>query len=267
MRNSFITTFFNPKKTVFDNIGEEFQFISSVRTIIMNSLLNSPKGLIEVALYHWMNYPLLFAEIIHRVIANIIFNNKNNPSTYNIDPNNFNGFCRSLKTSSLHFQHLHYTIKDDKLIDSIEIARTSILLLISTLFTFPFEIVNMLWSNSYFVPFFLSFLFEVPLRSFILSSLLSYLSKQQNDVPKVLLNTLQQIMNISFPFFPNDKFVVLITDITSTLNEAFLHQRSLTSKFQPFCSLFFDSFRSVINSEPMKNYILQCIQFSLLLQH
>ena len=210
--------FFNPNKTVFDNNGEEFQFISSVRSVIMISLLNSPKGLIEIALYHWMNYPLLFAEIIHRIIANIIYNNKNNPSTFNTDPKNFNNFCRSLKTSSLHFQSLHYSIKDEKMIDSIEIARTSILLLISTLFSFPFEIVNMIWSNDYFVPFFLSFLYEVPLRSFILSSLLSYLSKQQNNVPKIVLNTLQQIMNVSFPFFPNEKFVIIINDITSTLN-------------------------------------------------
>lgn len=255
--------FFNPNETVFESNGDEFTFISSVRSFVIITLLNSTNGLIKIVLSYWMNEPLLFAEIIHRFIANVISYNKNHVSTDKIDQLNFKSFCRSLMISSHHFQNLHYQVNDEKMIESIEIARTSILLLISTLFTFPPEIVNMLWSNDYFVPFFLSFLFEVPLLSFILSSLLSYLSKQQLNEEEniVLLNNLQQIMHICLPSFPNEKFVILVNDIISTLNEAFLHQRKITKYFKSFCSMFFDSFKSIVRTEPMQNYILQCIQF------
>ena len=251
--------FFSPNQTIF-NQGDDFYFISSTRSAIIQTLLKSPKGLSELAFTYWMQEPMLFAEIIHRIIINrqlLNFGEKNRFIT---------PFCKSFMTVSLFYQQLHYLpLQENSIpIESIEIARTSLLILISNLLSISDNnIAYLLWSNHYFISFFLSFLFEPSLQSFVLTHLLAFLSKCSNDVPANLLDILQQIMQICFPSFPNEEFVNLVSDIILTLNDALIHQRSITKSFEQFCSLFFSSslFSVTIANNSMQNFILQCIQF------
>lgn len=242
--------YFTPNVTVFDQNDDDFQFISSVRSTIIQTLLNSPQSLIEFAFYQWMNEPFLFSEIVHR-IAQLFQAHKST---------NINSFCKGLMNSALHFQQLHYSIDDEKTIENIELARTSLLFLISRILNFD-SIVFEFWANNSFTPFFLSFVFELPLRSFVLSHFLSFLSKVTTQIPCVLEAILSQIFSICLSCFPADNYVLLVTDLISTINDSLIHHRKLKDNFHSLYHLFSSSFSSIQKTETIQNYLLQCIQF------
>ncbi|OHT13738.1 Beige/BEACH domain containing protein [Tritrichomonas foetus] len=243
--------FFHQSSTLFDH-STDYNIISTIRSLTIQTLIKSSQNFLSQIILKWIHKPLLFAEITHRIILNNQF--------LTFDSQTTTQFCKALMTASLFYQQLHYNSTDQNDVKNIEIARTSIFLLISTIFNRS-ENIYTFFVNHYFTTFFFSFVFEVPLRSFVLSQLLAFLSKQQKDIPQLLIDILQQIMTVSFPSFPNDKFVLLVSDILTTLNDAMLHQRSITSVFEPLIKPLFSSLFSLTNSPVVQNYLMQCIQF------
>lgn len=243
--------FFHPSSTVF-NIDDDYTIISSIRSLIIKTLLRCPLDLIGDIITKWIYEPLLFAEIIYRLIQSGLFH-----STEFVQKN-LTSFCKSLMISSLHFQKLDYTQPDQT--QPIEIARTSLLLLISAVFHSSGSL-SILFYDHLFLSFYLSFIFEEPLRNFVLSNLLSFLSKDQNEQPNLLVEMLLQILTICFQSIPQHRPVILATDILTTLNEAFMHQRSITPLFEPFISPLILAFEKTENTTLCQNFLLQSIQF------
>ena len=242
--------FFHQSLTIYEQ-NDDFLIVNTIRSLIIQTLLKSSSSFLNQIISKWINYPLLYAEVIQRIILNL--------QGITLSNEDISQFCKMLMLSSLHYQHLHYQV-DQENVENIEITRTSILLLISSLFSSQ-ENMLLYFSNNFFDTFFFSFVFEEQLRNFVLTHLLSFLSKQQKDIPELLIQMLQQIITISFDSFPDDRYVNLIIDILTTLNDALLHQRSITSYFEPMISPLFKSFSFVKNDQGMQKYLLQCLQF------
>ena len=243
----FDAPFFDPRVTVF-NQNEDYVKIDSMRSGVID-IVTSSERFVEVLFTKWMQYPYLFAEIAHRVIRN--------HSMIKIDGCTVNIYSKALMTASMYYQSLHYSLEDK---GPIEVARTSILLMISQVLGIQ-GAMSLFFSNQLFVSFFLSFVFEVPLRPYVLSHLLAFLSKEHGPVSDNLINMLVQIIQICSPLFPEQKFVVLVNDIVETLNDVLVHQRSITKYFEPLCAPIFDSLLRLVDSELAHNYIMQCIVF------
>lgn len=254
--------FFDPSVTIFNNqIDNEekekekkeeeigFEFIDSLRTSIVDIALFHMQSFDKILL-KWIQYPHLFIEIVHRIIRN---------SHLHIDTSNVNTISRALMISSIYYQQLHYT--DDTHTNLIETVRRSLFLLITQFMQLQ-HAPHLLFSNSCFVSFLLAFMFEVPLRGFVLANILTFLTKHQtlpsNDS---LQSMILQIIQICSQFFPEEKFIVLVMELLQTLVEALIHQRILTKYFEPLCIPVFSSLNSLDNSELSRNYILVCIQF------
>ncbi|OHT08838.1 hypothetical protein TRFO_22493 [Tritrichomonas foetus] len=244
---------FDPSITVFDKYNE-YDIIDGLRTAVIDLALKNTRTLFEILYLKHVSHPYLFAEITHRIIRN--------PNLV-VDSINIPIFSRALMCASMYYQPLHYPDEQNTSVQitlSIEAARTSIFLFISQLMSISPESPSLFYSNQIFVSFFLSFLFETPLRSFILSNLLNFLSRQE-IISEPLIDMLVQIIQICSPLFPEEKFVVLVFDIIQTLTDVLIHQRSITKYFEPLCAPIFLSLNSLIQSELAHNYILQCVQF------
>lgn len=245
----FDPPFFDPRVTVFDQ-NDDYEKIDAMRSAVIDIVLTNCERSLELLFTKWVQYPYLFAEIAHRFIRNYGI-------VKQLDAYKANIYSKALMTTSMYYQSLHYILEEKS---SIEVARTSILLLISRVLGVK-EAMPLFFTNQLFVSFFLSFVFEVPLRSYVLSHLLAFLSKGQDTVSDVLINMLVQIIQISSPLFPEEKFVILANDIVETLNEVLVHQRSITKYFEPLCAPIFDSLSRLVDSELAHHYIIQCITF------
>lgn len=256
--------FFHPSLTVFHITDDkEYEIFNTIRYFVIQILMKSKLDIINNIFMKWIHEPLLFAEITHRIIQSNVFASFDFNDADNNDK--VQSLCRALMISSLHYQKLHYSVEQSQ-VKSIEIARTSILLLISSILNAP-NALSYLFSDSSFDSFYFSFLFEVPLRSFVLSSLLSFLSKQQKEIPLFLISILEQILTNCFSSFPEEMFVLLANDVLTTLNESFLHQRSITDSFSSFLNPLITSYQKVEKSEVIENFMLKSIQFFSLVAH
>ena len=257
---------FDPKLTVFDNkyqymISHEYfkkdlEIINAFRSGVIDLALKNLRPCFEVAFLKYISHPLMFAEITHRMIRD---------QRISINPNAVTSLSKSLMTASMYYQPLHYNIDDKETTVIIEISRTSIFLFILHLMNSSKTQV-LLYSNHIFVSFFLSFLFEVSLRKFILSNLLLFLSKQ-DTISDSLVEMLSQIIQICSPSFPDEKFVTLVFDMIQTLIDVLTHRRSITEYFEPLCAPIFASLNQLTSSglnydiELLQHYILLCVQF------
>lgn len=240
---------FDPRITIFDKFSD-FQKINSLRSKVIRLLFKYPE-FISTILLRWVQQPYLFAEIVNRL-------SRYTTSIFLPNEKLVTSASKALMQTSLYYQQLHATATDKK---PIELARISILILISQILH-PADMNTFYFSNQFFVNFFLSFLFELPLRSYILSHLLTFLSNRNaKEVPKQLLSILQHILEITFPLFPDAKCVILISDILQTLNEAFVHQYSFANQFEVFCTSIFQYLLELNQTDCSQKYLLQCIQF------
>ena len=243
---------FDPKVTMDDKYGE-FVKLNTFRDLVVKVALQS--GMAGRVLQPWVRYPALFSEIVQRFSKNI--------ELLVLNEQTVSDFCRSLMTCALFYQHAHY--QDPVLnVEAVEVARTSMFLLISRLFS-SFERMCLLFANGYFLSFFLSSVFEQPLRSFVLQNLLTYLSKSPDPLPVELSSMLERIMLICTASFPDNEFLQLATDLLSLSNEALIHNHAMKESFGQFCPMLFGSFENLTEPEAtVQEYVLECIQlFSL----
>lgn len=244
--------FFSPANNIFDK-SDNFNIINSIRSTVMNLLVRNSKEFIVLPLMKWYREPFLFSEICYRIIRQhqfIIFNDMK-----------IQHLCRTLLKVSVYYQQLDYSTNDSK---TIEIARRSILVLISR-FLMDQEIKYQFFSNEYFISFFLSFLFEPSLSQFVLSNLLSLFTSCKKTISSILINMIQQIIHISLPMFPNEKFVSLINSIYLTFNSILIRDIGYRDIFYNFGTLLFESKLNLTNSEPVQIMIQNIIQFITLI--
>lgn len=238
--------FFDPNITIFNKYSD-YEIIDSIRTCVIDVTLLHMQ-FFQVLLMRWIRYPLLFSEIVHRIMHN---------TRLRIEQMDTDKIAYTIMTTSTYYQYLHFTTSEHT--DLFELARTSIFGLINQFFQLP-DGPRLLFSNMKFSIFYLSLLFEVPLQNFVLTNLLNLLTRGAQITTKEFGLALLQIISICAQYF-TEQFIDLAMKLVQTLVDSMMHQREITKFLQPLCFPLFQSLSSLGNRELCQNYLLLCIQF------
>lgn len=241
---------FNPGNTIFEQ-SENFLNINSLRYYAFDIYLNNSSQFnIGNVLYSFMKYPLLFTEILYRMLTYNKFIPKNQTDQLLL--------ANILMKAALFYQSFHLNNSKE-----IEIARTGIFYFISHIFLDQSILLNF-FEDEYFCNSFVSFVFEVPIRPFILKKLLLYLTKTLH-FNHLLSNNIINILSIASKLLPDEGYLTLFLEILDTINESIIHKRILASLFTPLVTIIFNSFLKLDTSANSKKLLNQSLHFLSLL--
>ena len=243
---------FNPRITVF-NQCEGFLILNSIRFYILEIILSNNHKSIENIFSMIIEYPMLLIETIHRFI--------NFHQLIPTDPNDIIVFGRTLMSASLFYQSISL-----QHINEVELARTNIFFFLSHIFM-DWSILDIMFNDYSFSYSFLSFLFEPPIRPYILSQVLNYLMGDKNNTKNVCLNNTQLpqiifgIVDIATSSFPDDGSLNLVSDFLNTLNDAIMHCQKLAALYEPLVSIILRGILVLNQSESSRKLIANALQF------
>ncbi|EAY02572.1 Beige/BEACH domain containing protein [Trichomonas vaginalis G3] len=241
-----LTQVFDGKYTIFDDI-EDFGCLDAARNAVVELIIKSA-NYNSPSFMACAQYPLLFQELMHRIIRDLQF----------INTDNLLPLIKFIMPASLYFQDLD--TQSDDCCPEIEGARAALFLLMSHVLGYD-GCGQKLFSNNYFSTFFLSFMFEDAPREYALTNLRLFMSDNNNPIPPELLSILTHVLNVCFSNFQCEAYLVIIYDMLQTLNEVLKHKRSSTQLFEKFRSSFFPSMSKLTTLALSQKVLLQYIQF------
>ena len=241
------TPFFHPCVTVFDNL-EYFPIIDAMRSTIIEMIVREGFEAIDAAMQFWISQPPLFSEIIQRINRCITSSN------LDFNPKNVNKFSKTLMSVSLYYQKMDFQ-HDDKF---IETARKSIFLLISHLIDDK-ELTTRLFNCNTFISFFIPLVFEAPLRQFVLSNLLQFLSN--NESTQFIVQTITQIFRICYTYAENEQYQMIISSLLQIVNDAIAHNLSNAKLFVELATPMLEALPKLSGTSVSKTLVLNIITF------
>jgi hypothetical protein len=242
--------FFDSNLTVFDDYSKK-NVVEFIRTRVLEVVLAGSARYLDQALMKLAPYPLLFTEMIHRIVAHRGF--------VKIDHDSVATYSRALMSTTMYYHPSHYLVEQKS---DVELARSSIFFLITELLRNS-QVEALFFENQMFVSFFSSLVFELRLRQYVLTHIRGFLLriKEKDGVTDALVTMFLQLAHLAAHQFPDERYLMLMQDIIETLNEVFLHVGFAAQSFQPICLPLFSSFLKLSGGSISQSYILSCIQF------
>lgn len=247
----FSSPIFHPGNTIYTLQKDFYPIIDSIRNCCIDIIVydTADFSFLFQSLLVIIQYPLLFSETMQRLIRVM--------GSIKLADENIPIFAKTMMSISLYYQQQDYSTSNN---NDIEIARSTVFLFLSHLINNN-SYSNILFSNTYFVTFFISFVFENSLRGYILSSVLSLLSLSSNTASQVLVSIIDQILSICYSNFPIVSYILISTDVLICLNDSIAHVRSLSKSFDFISSSFFVSMPKLFNNEHSQKFFIQILQF------
>ena len=240
--------FLSPKLNVFEPT-ECYCYVSSVRTIIFDLLVSYKGEYLGYVLQKWMRYPLLFAEICYRFASH--------RGISCISETSLPRLAKALMHVSLYYQQCAIQKVGSY---KVETARTAIFTLIAQILHSQ-ELLGLFFNNEYFVSFFCSFVFEIPLRSFVISHIRRFFAEANNRPYGLLLNTLSQIFHICATSFPAEQPVSLTEDLLQLLSDVLTYRRCLAHEFWQLFDCLFPQLTTLMPTDRSRSFLLQALLF------
>lgn len=227
--------------------------LNSLRSAAFELILNEGPSALESVLTESIPYPQLYSEFIYRcIIYRSLVGSLLLQSTK---------LLHIVVTSSLYYQKYCFMGKID--VDSVRVA---IFLFLSFLFN-QGEIESYIFSDSYFISSFLSFIFEEKVRPFILTQLKAYLTKDNQKVVPLLGEKLMEIFNIIQTDFPKIQAVNRLNDIFTTIIDSLSIQHRLAEMFRPVINPIMNSLPLLVNTKECQDFVLNSLQFFAVIAH
>ena len=219
----FNDVIFNPEITIFmDNKPPNFHEISSLRSYIFDFFLYDYGIQLKQIFFKAVNTPQLYAELVYRLFS------------CQIDYTNLD-IVSSISLSLLDPLTYYQTITDKEMLDDIYYARSGILTYLDAILKSNVFLINF-FSNSHFVKFFLSFIYEKPLRNFVLSKVKQYLLLLDKN-PKYsteAIDTLHFVLTSGVCSLSSPEQIDLLTNILQCLNNIFSKTTEILKSFISF---------------------------------
>lgn len=240
--------FLTPGLNVFSP-NESYPYVNSVRVIVFDLIVSHGGEYIGHVLQKWMRYPLLLGEICYRFASN--------REIADIHESLIPKLSKTLVNLSLYYQQC---VIDESNKKEIETVRTAIFVFMAQILRSQ-RFTKVLFNNDYFVSFFCSFLFEKPLRPFVISHVRQYLTHGENLSTGPLVNTLSQIFHICAMAFPDENAVLLTEEVLHLLSDVLIYNRQMSQHFQRLLDCIFPQFTALLPGESSRMFLLQALQF------
>lgn len=241
---------FNPTKLCLDG---SLKVLNTLRSVAFETLLNCGAQSLITILNLSMEYPLLYAEIIYRCIQNrtILI-----PLVLESEK-----LVKTIIQSMLYFQSLSFAGHRE-----VDEVRMSIFYLLSSIFPDP-NIATLFFSHDTFVPVFLSFMFEIPVRPFVINQLRYFLTKDHESLKLIIGDASYLIFEIIKPLIPDQNALQLSNAFLPVLSEAVSHSKNMADIFTNVCRSVCSSFEALDDTEESKTFLLAACQLFAVSAH
>jgi hypothetical protein len=170
---------------------------------------------------------------------------------------------RIVSLIGIYLQMVHLGCRSD-LQKFVGIARSSVFLFIDKVFND--RVMRRIWLEyPLFHSSFLSFLFEVSVRKFVLSVVKFYLVECEKANAGVV-NGLRSICDLGFSRISDPKYTTLLCDIMETLNDYLALNTSNTDQFSEMSGHFCDCF-SMVSTESGEQFLVHAMDFFAITSH
>lgn len=211
---------FDERINFFDS-NKEFEFVDQLRSLIFDISYNHsnkyPQYLGDI-LYFFLSKPFLIDETIQRILSNFSVISKESLST--------SKFIQTISSIMVYFQALNMNC-DKSLVNLVEDTRLTVFSLIIKLFDRNKNYYEgLLWiSNLYFISTFLSFIFEKPVRPFVLNLIKNYMMTTTKHFYPGVLDKLEEICSLMVSQVPSEQQTELACDLLQMINDFQLQRR------------------------------------------
>ena len=214
------TQLFDTRINLFDHDCEVSLF-DQLRTFVFSDIAVDGFSFLPRLLRSFLQKPSLCAELLRRVLEEF----------YLIDTSvlSSSSFISSFCAILVYFQSLNIEC-DEEQIPLIETTRCISLIFLSQILQDQ-KLAAAWFQSRLFLTTYLAFVFEPNLRIYVLGTIKNYLASRA-DIPKgPLVNEIMDITKLVLLSFPDERDVVLATDLLEVMSEVMLHCPSEVSKF------------------------------------
>jgi hypothetical protein len=236
---------FDPAVTIFGE-NENWEEICTLRSQAMELVLHGRMIGIQLVLDQTMDHPLLFAEVVHRLL------NRRQQSQLGLS--DIPMLSQTLVSAMVYYQNVHP--QDEEVKHAVATARLSIFHFLGSLFT-DLTFVTAFYERPVFVACYLPMTSERPLRKFVLSSLQEYLVQKdsvKNDQVSGLILSMAKSAAQSGQ-------VELLYDFLDVMDKAVRHVPQYCRIFSPIILEICTSCAHVAQSTAARELIMLLIQF------
>lgn len=248
---------FNPDYTIFgysNSPNDDFPILNTLRFYSLDCHLSDNGKSIDNTfnIKYVLSVPLFVAEIFGRLA--------NCSSLFASKIISYPKLIKTISGLTLAYQNLEFSTHDENKKNQIRIARVSIFTALTHLLS-DSRMLELFFNDPLFINTISVFLFEEPVRPFVMSSLTSYLSKPSlalnPDLPLIMDHILENL-NLQLP---GKRQILLLKDLLTLLNRGFSYQRSDLDKFSQTCLILCHSLAAIGNSSLAKEIFEQGISF------
>ena len=208
----FETQLFDTRINLLEH-GKNLLIIDQLRTFVFNNISIDGFAYLPTLFKFFIKKPALVAEMLKRIIDKFEIIDRSVLKSSTLIMN----FCSIL----VYFQSIHFVCAEEQ-IPLVETTRSFSLIFISQIITDQ-ELAVVWFSYRIFITTFIAFIFEPALRPYVFGAIKNYLVTR-NDLPKEgIMNEIIDITKIVFLRFPDERDVVLATDLLETMNEVMSH--------------------------------------------
>ena len=208
--------------------SEFYQKINTLRSISLDYILYDDALSIETILVsNAYNYPNFIAELFFRlskmssILVHCIIKNPK--------------LIKAIINLAISYHHLEITIESDNK-SSIRNARISIFVTLAHLFSDHMMLI-LFFNDALFLNTFFIFLFEEPVRPFILSTMKLLMSKLNIPLPTEFPSMLYRVFNILNLNLSGHRHLLLLNDLISTLNAGLTYRQKELFEFRETCKI------------------------------
>jgi len=123
------------------------------------------------------------------------------------------------------------------------------------------SVSEIMFSDPYFSSTFLSFVFEYPLRSFVLQEVLVFMINTSNNIQVQIVSNIINIITLSQPSISQEYYSILVVDILKCIIQILDKQPNHGLMFSELCDTIFYIFDSLSPSNLSKEIIVNSVMF------
>lgn len=211
---------FNPNITIFDrDKSDDFQLLAGLRYHAIQLLMNDATAFAS-AMKQLAEYPMLFTEFMAVVVS--LYDN----------------LCAVMSPSLgkliLNIALLYQEIDFANPNETVEMARSQIWALVAAMSSDEPRLSRLL-SDIPAMSMFTHFVFETPLKDFVLTVISKYLDICEEPTADLLMQVLGALVAAISDLLPDENATLLLSDILSYVNETVTQGRKWMMKFSKFC--------------------------------
>ena len=250
------------KKEFDPELFREFIKINTFRNMALDYILSDDGSAIcKILISEVSHYPYFLAELFFRLA--------NKATSFSRCISLTPKLIKTITNLSLLYQH--FEMKDDtneankaQLISAIRKVRISIFVALAHLFSDQ-NMIKLFFEDPIFLNSFFTFVFEEPVRPFILSSLSSYLTRKDSILSDDFASIFYNILKIVESQLPGHRQLLLLKDMVKAFDNCLQYHIKELINFGDFSSLLCQSMAKVPNNKLSKDIFKFTLSFLMLI--